>query len=279
MVIPKKRFGQHFLKDRNIIKKVIDGAGLKEDDVILEVGPGLGDMTTLLAQRAKRVIAVELDRELYSLLAEKFEGDKKVELISADILRFDIRGLFEKIGGKFKVVANLPYNISTPVLFKFLEDRDCISSMTLMFQKEVADRLVALPDTRNYGVLSVFAQLYTTPSLLFKIPPYAFTPPPAVDSAVVRLEVLAEPSVKADNEKFMLKMVKAAFGQRRKTLLNALSSGLKLPKEDVEAALKRAGIDSSRRGETLTLSEFRAASNEITLKTFGHRLTRICTDF
>lgn len=262
-LIPKKRFGQHFLKDRNIIRKIIDGAGLKEDDVVLEVGPGLGDMTALLSQRGKRVIAIELDRELYSLLAEKFEGDKKVELISADILRFDVRGLFEKIGGKFKVVANLPYNISTPVLFKFLEDKDCISSMTLMFQKEVADRLVALPGTKDYGVLSVFAQLYTAPSLLFKVPPYAFMPPPAVDSAVVRLEVLAEPSVKADNEKLMLKVVKAAFGQRRKTLLNALSSGLKMSKEDVEAALERAGIDNSRRGETLTLSEFCVASNEI----------------
>lgn len=262
-LIPKKRFGQHFLKDWNIVRKIIDGAGVSKEDVVLEIGPGLGDMTALLAQRAKKVIAVELDRELYSLLAEKFEGDNKVELISADILRFDIRGLFEKIGEKFKVVANLPYNISTPVLFKFLEDRDCISSMTLMFQKEVAERLVAMPDTRDYGVLSVFAQLYTAPSMLFKVSPSAFTPPPAVDSAVVRLELLAEPSVKADNEKLMLKVVKAAFGQRRKTLLNALSSGLKLPKEDVEAALKRAGIASSRRGETLTLSEFCAASNEL----------------
>lgn len=262
-LIPKKRFGQHFLKDRNIIRKIIDGAGVSKEDVVLEIGPGLGDMTVLLAQRIKRVIAVELDRELYSLLAEKFEGDNKVELISADILRFDIRGLFEKIGERFKVVANLPYNISTPVLFKFLEDRDYISSMTLMFQKEVADRLVALPGTKDYGVLSVFAQLYTAPSLLFNVPPHAFTPPPAVDSAVVRLEVLAEPSVKADNERLMLKVVKAAFGQRRKTLLNALSSGLKMPKEDVEAALERAGIDSSRRGETLTLSEFCAASNEL----------------
>lgn len=262
-LIPKKRFGQHFLKDRNIIRKVIDGAGVSKEDVVLEIGPGLGDMTALLAQRAKRVIAVELDRELYSLLAEKFEGDKKVELISADILKFDIRGLFEKIGEKFKVVANLPYNISTPVLFRLFEGKDYISSMTLMFQKEVADRLVARPCTKDYGILSVHAQLYTAPSLLFKVPPHAFTPPPTVDSAVVRLEVLAEPSVKADNEKLMLKMVKAAFGQRRKTLLNALSSGLKMPKEDVEAALEKAEIDSSRRGETLNLSEFCAISNEL----------------
>lgn len=254
-VIPKKRFGQHFLKDKNIIRKIVDGAGVSKDDLVLEIGPGLGDMTSLLSQKAERVVAVELDRELYSILSEKFGGNN-VEIVNADALRFDTGGLFERFGRKIKVVANLPYNISTPLLFKFFEDRDYISSMTLMFQKEVADRLTAVPGTKDYGVLSIYAQLYTKPSFLFKVSPHAFTPPPKVDSAVVRLDVLREPSVKAIDEGFMLKVVKSAFGQRRKTLSNALSSGLGLPKEAVNTALKRAGVDGSRRGETLTLEEF-----------------------
>ncbi len=255
MVIPKKRFGQHFLKDKNIIRKIVDGAGVSKGDLVLEIGPGLGDMTSLLCERAERVIAVELDRELYSILLDKFV-ENNVEIINADALRFDIGGLFERFGRKIKVVANLPYNISTPLLFKFFEDRDYISSMTLMFQKEVADRLTAVPGTKDYGVLSIYAQLYTKPSFLFKVSPHAFTPPPKVDSAVVRLDVLKKPSVKAIDEGLMLKVVKSAFGQRRKTLSNALSSGLGLPKDDVNTALKRAGVDGSRRGETLTLEEF-----------------------
>jgi 16S rRNA (adenine1518-N6/adenine1519-N6)-dimethyltransferase len=264
MVIPKKRFGQHFLRDQNIIRKIVDGAGVSKDDIVLEIGPGLGDMTSLLSQKAERVIAVELDRELCSILSEKF-AENNVEIINADVLKFDIGALFERVGRKIRVVANLPYNISTPVLFKLLEGKEYISSMTLMFQKEVADRLVAKPCTKDYGILSVYAQLYTAPSLLFKVSPYAFTPPPKVDSAVVRLDILAEPSVKTDDEELLLKVVKAAFGQRRKTLLNALSSGLSLPKEDVEAVLNRADIDGSRRGETLTLSEFSTLSNSVAL--------------
>ncbi len=264
MVIPKKRFGQHFLRDQNIIRKIVEGAGVLKDDIVLEIGPGLGDMTSLLSQQAERVIAVELDRDLCSILSEKF-AESNVEVVNTDALKFDIGGLFERVGRKIKVVANLPYNISTPVLFRLLEGKEYISSMTLMFQKEVADRLVAKPCTKDYGILSVYAQLYTVPSLLFKVSPYAFTPPPKVDSAVVRLETLEEPSVKTDDEELMLKVIKAAFGQRRKTLLNALSSGLSLPKEDVEAALKRAGIDGSRRGETLTLSEFSTLSNSVAL--------------
>ncbi len=273
--VTKKRFGQHFLRDQNIIRKIVDGAGVSKDDIVLEIGPGLGDMTSLLSQRVERVIAVELDRDLCSILSEKFTpsqsppcqgGDKRgVEIINVDALKFDIGGLYERVGRKIRVVANLPYNISTPVLFRLLEGKEYISSMTLMFQKEVADRLVARPCTKDYGILSVYAQLYTAPSLLFKVSPYAFTPPPKVDSAVVRLDILAEPSVKIDDEELMLKVVKAAFGQRRKTLLNALSSGLSLPKEDVEAALKRAEIDGTRRGETLTLSEFSSLSNSIAL--------------
>lgn len=260
---PKKRFGQHFLKDRNIIKKIVDGAGITEGDVVLEIGPGLGDMTSLLSEKAERVIAVELDRELSSILLQRFKEDGKVEIINADALKFDTSGLFKRFGGKFKVVANLPYNISAPVLFKFFEERECISSMTLMFQKEVADRLVATPGAKEYGVLSLYAQLYTRPSTLFRVLPNAFTPPPRVDSAVVRLDVLPGPSVKADDEKFMLKVIKAAFGQRRKTLLNALSFGLRMPKEEIGEALKRCEIDGSRRGETLTLSEFCVLSDTI----------------
>lgn len=263
-IIPKKRFGQHFLRDQNIIRKIIEGAGVFKEDIVLEIGPGLGDMTSILSQKAERVIAVELDRELCSILSEKFV-ERNVEIISADALKFDIGGLYERVGRKIKVVANLPYNISTPVLFRLLEGKEYISSMTLMFQKEVADRLVAKPCTKDYGILSVYAQLYTAPSLLFKVSPHAFTPPPKVDSAVVRLDVLAGPSVKTDDEELMLKVVKAAFGQRRKTMLNALSSGLSLPKEAVEAALKRAEIDGSRRGETLTLLEFSSLSNSIAL--------------
>jgi 16S rRNA (adenine1518-N6/adenine1519-N6)-dimethyltransferase len=261
--VSKKRFGQHFLRDRNMIRKIIDGARLTREDVVLEIGPGLGDMTSQLSERAAKVVAVELDRELYSILLEKFKGNDRVEVINADALKFDIRGLSERFGGKIKVVANLPYNISTPILFNLFEVRDCISSMTLMFQKEVAERLAALPGTKDYGVLSIYAQLYTTPSILFTVSPSAFSPPPKVDSAVVKLDVLKEPSVKADDEGLMLRVVKAAFGQRRKTLTNALSSGLRIPKDVVDKALKGSGIDGSRRGETLTLPEFCSLSNAL----------------
>lgn len=261
--IPKKRFGQHFLKDQNIIRKIVDGAGLSPDDIVVEIGPGLGDMTSILSQRAEKVIAIEVDRGLYSILQEKFEDNTKVEIINADVLRFDLDKIFEMVGRRFKVVANLPYNISTPILFQFFEHRNCISSMTLMFQKEVADRLVASPGTKDYGILSIYAQLYTAPTMLFKVHPSAFTPPPKVDSAVVRFEILPEPSVKADNEALMLRVVKAAFGQRRKTLLNALSSGMMLQRELIDKALKQSAIDVSRRGETLSLSQFCILANAL----------------
>lgn len=262
-IIPKKRFGQHFLKDLNIIRKIVNESGVSPDDTVIEIGPGLGDMTSVLALRAERVIAIEVDRELHSILLKRFEGTPNVDIINADILRFDLSKLLMGLGKRVKVVANLPYNISTPILFQFFEMKSCIESLTLMFQKEVADRLVAPPGTRDYGVLSIFAQLYTSPTLLFNVHPSAFTPQPKVHSAVVKLDVLQEPSVRADNEELMLRVVKAAFGQRRKTLLNALSSGLRLNKEFAEKALKGSGVDSSRRGETLTLSEFCKLSNEL----------------
>ncbi|MBM4322375.1 MAG: ribosomal RNA small subunit methyltransferase A [Deltaproteobacteria bacterium] len=253
---PRKKLGQHFLSDRNILDKVIRAAGVNQEDVILEVGPGLGEMTLALAQNAKEVIAVEIDSKLADLLREKVSGLPNVKIILGDILKIDFNSLFRETGRPFKVVANLPYQISTPLLFRFIESKKIFSSFTLMLQREVAERIVASPGEKEYGPLSVFIQIFSDVSILFFIKPSAFFPPPKVESAVVHLVWKEDPLIELKNEKWFKKVVKASFCYRRKTLINALKhSEISLP-ESIELKMDKLGIDPQRRPGTLTLQEF-----------------------
>jgi len=255
-LFPKKRLGQHFLVDRNILNKVIRTAQVGEEDVVVEVGPGLGEMTLALARLAKQVIAVEIDPKLAEILEKKLADCPNVEVVKSDILKVDFRSFFKKEGHRIKVVANLPYQISTPLLFRFIEAREVFSTFTLMLQREVAKRMAALPGGREYGRLSVLLQMFLDLSVRFFVPPSAFFPPPKVESAVVHMGWKAKPMVEAQDEEWFKKVVKACFGYRRKTLVNALKhSELPLP-ESVESRMEKIEIDPRRRPETLTIEEF-----------------------
>jgi 16S rRNA (adenine1518-N6/adenine1519-N6)-dimethyltransferase len=255
-LIPKKGWGQHFLIDRNILNKVIRTAQVGKDDVILEVGPGLGEMTLALGQQVKRVIAIEIDPKLVEILKKKLEDYPNVEVTKRDILKVNLNQLLEKEGQPIKVVANLPYQISTPLLFRFIESRKVFSTLTLMLQREVAERMVALPGGKEYGPLSIFVQSVSNLSIRFFIKPSAFFPPPKVESAVIHMSFRERPAVKWEDEKWFRKVVRGCFGYRRKTLINALKhSGLFLPR-DIEATIEKIGIDPRRRPETLTIQEF-----------------------
>ena len=264
-ISPAKRLGQHFLMDRGIMMAMIRAAEVDSQDVVVEVGPGLGEMTMFLASKAKRVIAIEIDESMVALLKDRLDDYDNIVLHRGDALKFNFLGESRKWGEKFKVVSNLPYNISTQLLFCFVEMREALSGMTLMLQKEVAERVVAAPGRKQYGVLSVLLQLHCDTSIRFLVPPSSFYPRPKVESAVVRFNFLQKPRVEIEDEAMFRKVVKASFGHRRKTLKNALRNvgffGLK--PGDVEAFLRRAGIDPTRRGETLTLEEFAVLSEVI----------------
>ena len=253
-VRPKKSLGQHFLTDTNIARDIVDAANISKDDIVVEIGPGNGILTRLLAERAKRVIAIEIDERLIDKLREEFGSFNNIEIIAKDALQFP----FNEIEGRFKVAANLPYYITTPIIFHLLESRDRIISMTLMMQREVAERIVAAPGGKDYGVLSIAVQFYAEPALNFIVPPSAFYPKPKVESAVVSFRILEKRRVDVLDEDFFFKVVKAAFSQRRKTLRNALRSA-NLPSitdEILDAVLNKTGIDPKRRGETLSIAEF-----------------------
>lgn len=261
----RKSLGQNFLVDLNIIKKILDSAALTSDDLVLEIGPGLGALTAQAAQNAGRVLAVEVDHGLLPVLAETLEGAGNVEVIEGDALKTDFDrlaaeksgGLFGSGGRKYKLIANLPYYITSPLLMHLLTNRFNFSTAIVMVQLEVAERLAAGPGTKQYGALSVAVQYFTESKILFKVPRTVFFPAPEVDSAVVRLSPRNLPAVFVRDEKAFFKLVRAAFGQRRKTLLNALDgSGLGPDKANWLKILQRCGIDGSRRGETLTLAEF-----------------------
>jgi len=253
----KKSLGQNFLIDKNILQKIVDGAQVTEEDLVLEVGPGAGVLTQVLAKRAQKVVAVELDRSLLPILEETLAGFPNVQIRQGDILKLDLQELFACYPGKkWKIVANLPYYITTPVIMRFLEEKLPVDSLVVMVQREVAERMVARPGGKDFGMLSVSVQYYTEPQIVTLVPRTVFIPPPEVGSAVVRLEVREKPPVEVPEEKDFFRLVKAAFGQRRKTLRNALQGGLGIPKEDLEKFLEKAKIDGSRRGETLSLEEF-----------------------
>jgi 16S rRNA (adenine1518-N6/adenine1519-N6)-dimethyltransferase len=253
---PKKRLGQHFLVDRNISNKVIRTAEVGKEDVVIEVGPGSGEMTLALARLVKQVIAVEIDPKLVEILRKKLADCPNVEVVRSDILKVDFRRLYKKEGRPIKVVANLPYQISTPLLFRFIEAKEAFSTLTLMLQREVAERMAAPSGGKKYGPLSIFVQLFLNVSIRFFIKPSAFFPPPKIESAVVHMVWKEKPRIDEKDEEWFKEVVKASFGYRRKTLLNALKhSELSLP-ESIESRMKQAGIDSQRRPETLAIEEF-----------------------
>lgn len=255
MARPKKRLGQHFLTDKNIVRRIISVADIREGDHVLEVGPGKGILTEGLLSAGARVIAIEFDTALVHALKEKFASFKDFEVIQADALKLSFLELARERGCVFKAVSNLPYNISGPITAKFIEERAAFSSLTLMFQKEVAMRLTALPGTKNYGGLSVFSQVYADVKREFDVSKNVFFPKPKVESAVVGFRFLPGPRVAINDEAAFKRVVRAAFGTRRKTLLNAFQT-LGLSREAISQALAKSAIDPQRRGETLTLAEF-----------------------
>ena len=249
---PKKRFGQNFLRDRQVIDRIIDAAQLAPDDRVLEIGPGLGVLTEQLLAGAGLVQIVEIDRDLADQWLD--HADARLRVVQADVLAVDWPQLLGE--PPWKLVANLPYNISSQVVFRVLEHRRFFSRLVLMFQKEVGERLLADPGGKDYGILSVFCQLWFDIRRVVKVPPGAFYPAPKVDSVVLCFTPLAEPRVPVNDEPFFRQVVKAAFAQRRKTLRNTLKTG-GFSSEQVALALERAGIDHGRRAETLDLNEFR----------------------
>lgn len=261
----QKKFGQNFLIDEGVVRRIIDGADITKDDLVLEIGPGIGTMTQFLAEAASGVLAVEIDRNLKPVLEDTLHEYHNVEIIWGDILKQDLPAvLSEKAAGrKVKVVANLPYYITTPIIMDLLEQRLEIESVTVMIQKEVAVRMQAAPGTKDYGALSLAVQYYTAPEVIAKVPPNCFIPRPNVESAVIRLSVLKEPSVSVKDEKLLFKIIRASFNQRRKTLLNGLKNSpeLDFAGEEIAEAIASCGFDPAVRGEALTLAEFAALTD------------------
>jgi 16S rRNA (adenine1518-N6/adenine1519-N6)-dimethyltransferase len=255
-LIPSKRWGQHFLVDRNILNKVVRAAGLEKGDVVLEIGPGLGEMTLALARQVRKVIAVEIDRKLVKILEEKAADFSNIAVIEGDVLKISFEQLYQRSHQQLKVVANLPYQISTPLLFRFIESRNFFSSLTLMLQREVAERMIASPGGKDYGPLSIFTQSVSDLSIRFYIKPSAFFPPPKVESAVIHMVWKKKPIVAPEEEDWFKKVVKGCFSYRRKRLINALKHADLLPSEDLEKRIEKMGIDPQRRPETLTIQEF-----------------------
>lgn len=259
-----KSLGQNFLTDKNIIDEIVDGAGIEPEDTVLEIGPGIGVITYEAAQLAKKVIAVEIDKSLLPILAETLSEYDNVKVINEDILKLDINKLIKDEGMEnVKIMGNLPYYITTPIIMKILEEGVKASSITIMMQKEVADRIKAGPGTKAYGALSVAVQYYCTVDKVASVPRSVFVPQPNVDSVVLRLNIRSEKAVKLDNEKLFFDCVKAGFGQRRKTLLNSLQKVNGVDKNIVMQSLASAGIEESRRAETLTIEEFALIANEV----------------
>jgi len=248
-----KKLGQNFLIDAGIVRGIVAAAEVKEGDRVLEIGPGIGTLTQGLAETGATVKAVELDKKLPAVLKETLKAYPNVEIIPGDILKVNIPEIMGP--GPFKVAANLPYYITTPILMALLERHLPITMLVTMVQKEVAERMIAQPGSRTYGALSVAVQYYTEPTIVLDVPPRSFIPAPEVDSVVIACRVREMPAVQVHDEKLFFRVVKAAFGQRRKTLANALRGG-GFPKEQVRDAMEQAGIDPMRRGETLELAEF-----------------------
>ncbi len=263
----QKRFGQNFLIDANILEKITDGAGLTPEDTVLEIGPGIGTLTQYLCEKAARVVAVEIDKALIPILEDTLSEYDNVTVINEDVLKLDLNSIVDDhAGGKpIKVVANLPYYITTPIIMGLFESGAKISSITVMIQKEVADRIRTGPGSKDYGALSLAVQFYSNPAMVAYVSPECFIPKPKVGSAVIRLDRYQRPPVEVKDERHMFKVIKAAFSQRRKTLINCLTSDgeLGLDREMVSGYLEKMGLRNDIRGEKLTLSQFAALSDLI----------------
>ena len=261
----QKKFGQNFLIDTHVLDKIIRAAEIGKDDCVLEIGPGIGTMTQYLACAARKVIAVEIDRTLIPILQDTLDGYDNVKVINEDVLKVDIGKLAEEENKAkaLKVVANLPYYITTPIIMGLFENHVPLQSITVMVQKEVADRMQTGPGSKDYGALSLAVQYYAKPYIVANVPPNCFMPRPKVGSAVIRLERYNNPPVSVENEALMFRIIRASFNQRRKTLANGLknSAELDFTKDEIEQAVGRLGRGASVRGEALTLEEFANLSN------------------
>ena len=261
----QKKFGQNFLIDTHVLDKIIRSAEITKEDMVVEIGPGIGTMTQYLACAAGKVAAIEIDKALIPILEDTLEGYENVQVINGDVLKVDIAKLAEEENGgrPIKVVANLPYYITTPIIMGLFENHVPLKSITVMVQKEVADRMQVGPGTKDYGALSLAVQYYAKPYIVANVRPNCFMPRPKVGSAVIRLERYDEPPVQVEDEKLMFRIIRASFNQRRKTLANGLKNSpeLQFSKEEIEKAIEGIGKSVSVRGEALTLEEFAALSN------------------
>ncbi len=261
----QKKFGQNFLIDNNILEKIVENAGVTKDDLVIEIGPGIGTLTQHLCEQAREVVAVEIDKKLIPILEDTLSEYDNVRVINEDILKVDVNKIAEeRNGGKnVKVVANLPYYITTPIIMGLFESNLPLESITVMVQKEVAERMQVGPGTKDYGALSLAVQFYSKPKVVLNVPAGCFMPKPNVDSAVIKLEKYEQPPVEVKDSKKMFKIIRAAFNQRRKTLTNSIANSgeLNYSKDDVGKALETMGLLSTVRGEALTLEQFAKLSD------------------
>ena len=264
-----KSLGQNFLIDEKVTKRIVDTAELSNADTVIEIGPGIGNMTVELAGRVRRVIAFEIDRRLIPALQDNLGGALNVDIINKDIMDVDIGTIqSETREGRLKVVANLPYYITTPIIMRFLEESNSIDSMVFMVQKEVASRMTAKPGGKDYGALTVAVQYYSLPEMVFDVAPHCFIPQPGVDSTIIKLVKNEKPPVEVLDRKLFFKVVRSSFGQRRKTLVNALynSGAFGRTKEEIKQILRYTGIHENARGETLSMKEFAEISNKFSVQ-------------
>lgn len=265
-----KSLGQNFMTDVNKLRTIVEASGIGDRDLVIEIGPGIGSLTVEAADVAAHVTAIEIDEKLRPILAETLEGHDNIDVVFGDVLDTDLGKLIEErrrqfdIDGSVRIVGNLPYYITTPIVAKLLESDLGVDSITIMTQKEVADRMGAAPGGKDYGALSIIVQYRCRVEHVARVPKECFHPVPRVDSAIVNFSMLGERPVSVEDERIFFNCVKAGFGQRRKTLLNALSAGLGRSKEDIRRSLEGAGIDPTRRAETLSIEEFATLANEIT---------------
>ena len=260
-----KSLGQNFLIDKEVIDAIIDGAAISEEDLVIEIGPGIGVLTQAAAEKAGKVVCIEIDRNLIEIMKFTLDGLTNIKVINDNILKTDLSAIIEEEKGDLehvKVLGNLPYYITTPIIMKLLEENIPCESITVMMQKEVADRIISGPGSKSYGAVSVAVQYYAEVSRVVDADKSSFMPAPKVDSTVLRMDVRKEPAVSVSDTEHYFKVVRAAFSQKRKTLLNSLGA-MGAPKEVIEKVLKDTGIDSKRRAETLSLEEFAAVSEEL----------------